>query len=295
MNRIPTDLQLAGARLWGTETPIIRAELLPLGWRRLELAADPLGRPGIASYRTDGAHLTLLSDPDPQECLDGFLALQGGSAAARLRFARKWGGRLWECHDHRLPPDPDECQRCDSRLPGQTWGEGWEPLSAWDALTDEYVAVLRLAADLDAGSPTREADWRVINGSLPETTSPHPTTKSTGARYVSIQLQLGNVWPDFLVDPRSARWEFAMDSVGLRALLAVGLATRLNGGGMFRCDVCGLPFRVDGRRRRRTGANGQPVKNYCPPPRSCAATGRRARARERYMERRSAARPQGSS
>jgi hypothetical protein len=289
------DLQLAGARLWGSETPIIKAVLLPLMWRRLELAADPKGRPGIASYRTDAAHLTLLPDPDPQECLDGFLALQGGSAVARLRFAQKWGERLWECHDHRLPPDPNECQRCDSRLPGQTWGEGWEPLSEWDALTDQYVAVLRLAADLDAGTPTREADWRVISQSLPEPASPYPRTKSTVADYVSVQLQLGNVWPDFFVDPTSGRWEFALDSLGLRALLAVGLATVLNCGGMYRCDACGLPFKVAGRRRRRTGPNGQPVRNYCPPPRSCAATGRNARARERYTERKSTARPPGST
>jgi len=120
MDRLPIDLELAGARLWGSETPIIKAVLLPRMWRRLELAADPEGRPGIASYRTDAAHVTLLPDPDPQECLDGFRRSRAeaqspglvspGSGAVVCGSAMTTGGRRTPIsanvaiHDYRTRP-----------------------------------------------------------------------------------------------------------------------------------------------------------------------------------------------
>jgi hypothetical protein len=274
---LQTRLDLAGARIDGELAPKFSAVRVFV-WPHLELEADASGRMGISADFG-------LSDPssielsiDPTECLSQFIRLSQSADGVILEFARRYG-RLGECTD---PLHPRKgCSRCEGRLPAQKFPMTWEPVALWRLESAVLRGALGAWADLCAGATPDQTECRALQLLVPRLDADAYIAEGMYSalvrEFLSAMLNSRDFWFDVVDD--HPRFSPIMFGRGLHAALALGMATAVTSGGLYRCGICKLPY-TPKRRPRSLVRDGRSEAHYCSS--DCSLEGERRRQRSKW-------------
>jgi hypothetical protein len=226
-------------------------------------------------------HIRQQAEHDGRGVLDEFIGLAECSDSEILNYARTWG--VLELCQHHLPylhgsshehlrlPLPDPAFTSRRTTTSECFPLGTEPLEVWRFFSRQARALLRIAANLQQGTPGESDHWSLV---LRDRVSPKQDVgrqRNCWAAAVESWMTLGDVRPR--IDLMNHRITWA--GTDLFGELAVQLALAgVRADGQVHCTICGRGYAP----RKQIVRGGV---HYCPDPRCQKVASARRAARYR--------------